>query len=79
MGKIEIVVTKDIFDEFDNVDDPDAVERAKTNPALRRALNWLHPRFLHPSTASGERVYRSEQLRQEDSASTTTQASQRSR
>ncbi len=40
---------KDIIDEFDNVDDSDALERAQTNRALRRALDWLRPRNWHGS------------------------------
>ena len=56
MGKIKIVVTKDIIDEFDNVDDPDALERAKTNPALEAALDWLRPRNWHGSGLTPNQV-----------------------
>ena len=49
MGKIKHVAMKDIIEQFDYVDDPDAVERAKTNRALKSALDWLRPRNWHGS------------------------------
>lgn len=49
MGKARLTTVKNIIDQFAYVDDPDAVERAQTNSALRIALNWLRPRNWHGS------------------------------
>ena len=49
---------KDIIVEFDNVDDPDALERSKTNRALEIALDWLRPRNWHGSGLKPDDVLR---------------------
>ena len=38
-----------MIDQFGHVDDPDAYERAQTNPALAEAMDWLRPRNWHAS------------------------------
>jgi len=37
---------KDVIDQFDHVDDPDVLERAKTNTALHHALMMSRPEEL---------------------------------
>lgn len=49
MGKTRLIAMMNFKDQFDHVDDLDAVERAKTNRALRIALDWLRPRNWHGS------------------------------
>jgi len=34
---------QDVIDQFDHVDDPDAIEKAKTNRALSYALEMSRP------------------------------------
>src|SRR3954453_2045588 len=34
---------REVMDEFEHVDDPEVLEKAKTNPALRRALELSRP------------------------------------
>ena len=41
------VTFRDIRAQFDHVDDPDALERAKSNPALAHAMDWLRPKNWH--------------------------------
>ena len=38
-----------MIDQFGHVDDPDAYERAQTDPALAVAMDWLRPRNWHAS------------------------------
>lgn len=52
------MVMKDIIEQFDNVDDPDALERSKKNRALKIALNWLRPCNWHGSGLNPDDVLR---------------------
>lgn len=47
---------KDIRDQFEFVDDPDAPERGKGNPALRIALDLQRPRNWHGSGLTPDQV-----------------------
>ena len=40
---------RDVIEQFDHVDDPDAYEKAQTTPALAAAMDWLRPRNWHAS------------------------------
>ena len=40
---------KDVIEQFDHVDDPDAYEKTQTTPALAAAMDWLRPRNWHAS------------------------------
>ncbi len=51
-----MVPMKDIKEQFEFVDDPDAPERAKGNSALRIALDWLRPRNWHGSGLTPDQV-----------------------
>ena len=42
-GERDMISLGDIIKEFDNVDDPDVLERIKTNPALHEALQMKRP------------------------------------
>ncbi|MCY3894542.1 MAG: hypothetical protein OXF65_14750 [Acidimicrobiaceae bacterium] len=56
MSKIKGISIADIREHFEFVDDPDAVERAQRNPALRAALRWLRPPNWHGSGLTPEQV-----------------------
>ncbi|WP_423918865.1 hypothetical protein [Candidatus Poriferisodalis sp.] len=56
MVKIDIIALKDIIEQFDFVDDPDAAERAKTDPALAAALDWMRPHNWHGSGLTPDQV-----------------------
>ncbi len=43
VSKIKTVSMGDIREQFEFVDDPDVLQRAKRNPALWAALDWLRP------------------------------------
>lgn len=47
---------KDVRAEFDHVDDPDVITRAKTNPALRLALEMSRPKNWHGSGLTPDRI-----------------------
>ncbi|MDE0135360.1 MAG: hypothetical protein OXM54_11025 [Acidimicrobiaceae bacterium] len=56
MSKIKGISIAGIREQFEFVDDPDAVERAQRNPALRAALRWLRPPNWHGSGLTPEQV-----------------------
>lgn len=56
MSKIRLTPMMNLKEQFDHVDDPDAVERAKTNRALKTALDWLRPRNWHGSGLTPDQV-----------------------
>lgn len=47
MGKLKHTSLGAVRAQFDHVDDPDALERSKSNPALAHAMNWLRPKNWH--------------------------------
>ena len=47
---------RDVIEQFDHVDDPDAYERAQTTPALATAMDWLRPRNWHASGLTPEDI-----------------------
>ena len=56
MTKRKPVTVGDIRDRFDQVDDPDAAERARSDPALAAAMNWLRPRNWHGTGLTPDRI-----------------------
>lgn len=53
---VAILRFQDVIDEFDHVDDPDALERAQTNPALRHALEMSRPENWRGSGLTPEQI-----------------------
>ena len=49
VGEIVVRSLRDVIEQFGHVDDPDAHEKAQTNPALAVAMDWLRPRNWHAS------------------------------
>ena len=56
MSRRKHVTVGDIRAQFDHVDDPDALERAKTNPALAHAMHWLRPQNWHGCARTPDQI-----------------------
>jgi len=56
VSKIKTVSMGDIREQFEFVDDPDVLQRAKRNPALWAALDWLRPPNWHGSGLTPDQV-----------------------
>lgn len=55
-GAVPLLSFRDVIDQLEHVDDPDAPERAKTNPALAHALSMSRPRNWHGTGLTPEQV-----------------------
>jgi hypothetical protein len=56
MGAMELLRLKDVIAEFPHVDDPDVVEKAKSNRALRSALEMTRPENWRGSGLTPEQI-----------------------
>lgn len=55
-GSVPMTRFKDVIEQFDHVDDPDVLEKAKTNSALAHALGMSRPRNWHGTGLTPDQI-----------------------